>query len=333
MSKGDFVTGTSTVEGYFGWINERTAIWHRRFVLNQPKPWTDDPILQRFKFTNGFRQLDRGTIALNKMIKNACEDYRALDLTDPDDPARPDMMNRCAKLLVWNIMWYRLFNLDVHAVDVGYLGEYFDKDVNPLPKLHKLMREKADRGEQIFTGSHMTTGVAGEDKVETYLRAATEAWDDCQVVVDSCREVGTLHSAFETLKQFYMVGPFVAYEMACDLRFTPLLDKAPDKLSWSNIGPGARRGMRRLGMEESIRSMVWLWHQAVGKCPTTGNDYVIDNGEHVPVEPMLSSLCLDEKIIGWPFELREVEHSLCEFDKMERVRLGEGRPRQKYNGV
>ena len=37
-------------------------------------------------------------------------------------------------------------------------------------------------------------------------------------------------------------------------------------------------------------------------------------------------------IIYPPFELREIEHSLCEFDKYERIRLGQGRPKQKYKG-
>ncbi len=35
-------------------------------------------------------------------------------------------------------------------------------------------------------------------------------------------------------------------------------------------------------------------------------------------------------IEGWktrPWEMREVEHTLCEFDKHERARLGQGRPR------
>ena len=31
-----------------------------------------------------------------------------------------------------------------------------------------------------------------------------------------------------------------------------------------------------------------------------------------------------------PLEMREIEHTLCEFDKYERVRLGEGRPRGVY---
>jgi hypothetical protein len=30
------------------------------------------------------------------------------------------------------------------------------------------------------------------------------------------------------------------------------------------------------------------------------------------------------------FEMREIEHSLCEFDKYERVRNKQGAPRSKY---
>jgi hypothetical protein len=33
----------------------------------------------------------------------------------------------------------------------------------------------------------------------------------------------------------------------------------------------------------------------------------------------------------WPsWEMRDVEHTLCEFDKYERIRLGEGRTRGVY---
>ncbi|GAF76676.1 unnamed protein product [marine sediment metagenome] len=36
----------------------------------------------------------------------------------------------------------------------------------------------------------------------------------------------------------------------------------------------------------------------------------------------------------WPlWEMREVEHTLCEFDKYERVRLGEGTPKQLFRSV
>jgi hypothetical protein len=40
-----------------------------------------------------------------------------------------------------------------------------------------------------------------------------------------------------------------------------------------------------------------------------------------------------EGSVEWPpFEIREIEHSLCEFDKHQRCLQGQGRPRQRFAG-
>ena len=38
------------------------------------------------------------------------------------------------------------------------------------------------------------------------------------------------------------------------------------------------------------------------------------------------------KLPGWipSLEMRDIEHSLCEYDKYERARLGQGRPRSRF---
>lgn len=329
MSKKDYEIGSSTISGFFGWINERQAIWRRRFVEKLPKPWTQDEIMQRYKFTNCFRQLDRGTIALQKMIAPLIKELVAV--------RKVGILNMSAKqralhdelehLLCFNIMWYRLFNLDTHAERLGYVRNF--------EALADYMKKSWDRGDKIFTSAHMTTGVAFEDKVDTYLQASEEAWNECRVVVQACRELNTIKGAYDTLLQFYMIGHFVAYEMACDLRFTPLLEKCTDKLLWANIGPGAARGMERLGLFVSSDTMVALHRLAIG------DGHLIDS---VCKIPEATAIILDEaRKAGCrvsphvlnapcPFEVREIEHSLCEFDKYERTRLGQGKPRQKYNG-
>jgi hypothetical protein len=91
-----------------------------------------------------------------------------------------------------------------------------------------------------------------------------------------------------------------------------VLRRPKDKFTWANPGPGARRGINRiffggpqgarLKKEQYIEKMVQLLN--------------------------LASMYLD--IHMNKCELRDIEHSLCEFDKYERVRLGEGRPRSKY---
>jgi hypothetical protein len=52
-------------------------------------------------------------------------------------------------------------------------------------------------------------------------------------------------------------------------------------------------------------------------------------GQYWPQLPMKKGLWkYDNEFPAW--EMRDVEHTLCEFDKYERVRLGEGRPRSVF---
>jgi len=124
-----------------------------------------------------------------------------------------------------------------------------------------------------------------------------------------------MREVHEWLVKFPLIGDFGAYEIVCDLRWTKLLDKAPDTMEWANPGPGAMRGLNRLHgrdvkrhvpREQYIREMRELLYVSHQFWPTPS--------EH------------------WPaLEMREIEHTLCEFDKYERVRLGEGRPRGVYS--
>jgi len=292
--KTDFEVRSSTVSTFWHWINERHHVYLRK-ERGVEKPWTADKVLQEWKFTNVFRQLDRGTIALKNMLKRL-----------PDD-ASPE-------LIAWTIIWYRLFNLDEHADDLapGYM-EHPDG-------LGAFLKTKQSNGKKIFTGAHMTTGVAGEDKLTTYSTAVRIAYAKANEIVDVCAQTNSLERVFKFLKDnLYMVGPFVAYEIVCDFRFTMLLDCAGDILTWANVGPGAKRGMKRLGFEPSVETMCKLYDAALDQL-----------GKHLV--PHLPSRFTDESADYPPFELREIEHSLCEFDKYERVRLEQGRPRQRYPG-
>ena len=263
------------VSKFFDWINER----HRIYLKKQCEgpPWTDDWIMQTYKFCNVFRQLDRGTIALNDLLRRSI-------LTNPQ--------------IAFTTIWYRLFNLDVHA-----------NHFRVAPGMEELMvylkKRRAD-GEQIFTGAHMTTGVAGEHKLTTFERSVHAGFELAPKISHLCRS-GYMAIVYEALKALPMVGGFIAYEMVCDLRFSLIEPK--DSMTFTNIGPGAKRGLERLG----------LW-----KCPRDGLLQMVKLLKMAPDY-------LERHVVGL-FELREIEHCLCEFDKYERTRLGEGRPRSKYHG-
>ena len=43
------------IENFYEWINERHSIYQKRIRGDSP-PWTEDPILREYKFTNPFRE-------------------------------------------------------------------------------------------------------------------------------------------------------------------------------------------------------------------------------------------------------------------------------------
>ena len=99
----------------------------------------------------------------------------------------------------------------------------------------------------------------------------------------------------------------MAYEVVTDLRHTKWLNNAPDIMTWANPGPGAKRGLNRIHGRELTQSVT----------------------REQQIQEMRDLL---ELLNGKPLslEMRDIEHCLCEFDKYERVRLGQGKPRAKY---
>ncbi len=275
---------SSTIGDFWRTAVERHRIWKAR-AAQHSHPWTSDEIFGRYKFTNVFRELDAGTLALRRMVP-------------PIDPTRLN-----PGLVIFNVVWYRMLNRAEHATDIGFSRDYDDLRV-------MLMRKKL-KGEKLFTGCHMHSG-----DLNGNLKAFMAVWIDRAELAVICRESRSLKAVFDRLKGVYRhVGPFIAYEIVTDLRHYPCLWPAghPDDFNtWANVGPGSRRGMERLGLPPTLLTMSMLledaWRSTKGTC----------------LEPHVRG---DDELA---FELREVEHWLCEFDKYERARTGQGVPKQLY---
>jgi len=302
----DFIPASSTIQGFFEWMDERHSIYLKR-SRNVPRPWTDDPIMNTYKFTNVFRELDPGTIALRKMEKQYVYNY----LTGH----WPEL----AGLIVFNTWWYRIWNYEPHASALGF--------VTAFEQLEEYMLKLHAEGGRMWTSAHMVRGAPKETKVSTYLRMLKEVWNSQDNIAKQIIDGKTLQNAFNVLLLTPLIGDFTSYEITSDLRWN-LLTEAPDKLTWGNPGNGAERGLRRLGLEESYESMEWLWLKAPEVLSSLESEVL----RHYPVAFDGATVYPDTpREHQWPpFEIREIEHSLCEFDKYERARLGQGRPRSKY---
>jgi len=288
-------------------MNERHRIYERRLAGLPPEEWTSDPIFKTFKFTNLFRELDHGTRVLRIAMNRAIAEEAPLE----------DVLF-CA-------IFYRMFNWHEILTDVGWVANWED--------LEGVVRSRVYDGKKVFTSCHMTTGRAGEDKHESYLEVLRPVWDERANLLSLLQDEPTLQNSFKILQRIDLVGPFVSYEIVSDLRWTPILgwhgvengtEKSPpfggppDVLTWANPGPGARRGLRRLGRPETIDELVKVYHELIPL-------YEPHVKNHLPQSVYPASAGL------WPpLELREIEHVCCEEDKRQRVLDGTGRPRERY---
>lgn len=130
----------------------------------------------------------------------------------------------------------------------------------------------------------------------------------------------TLQSVTEALCMYHLIGPFMAYEIVSDLRHTDFLCNAPDIMTWGNPGPGATRGMSwlvNLGLETINRNNKMDMRDMVESMQV-----LIDLSTHPDYWPH-----------AWPpWEMREVEHWLCEYAKYVKAQHMGLRLKRRYKG-
>ena len=206
------------------------------------------------------------------------------------------------------------------------------------------LEHRAARGEKVYTGAYMIRAES-DTKANWYswtkhryiaeivlgrLWEDREEWarelEPARSGLPKVPKVPTLESVWTKfqLPRYVGWGPFMAYEVVTDLRHTRYLGEAEDIYTWANAGPGAIRGLNR------------LYGRDLAAKPRPEQT----NGEMFELMKDLNDLDDTDfnTTFGLPvdsdpprFEMRDVEHTLCEFDKYERVRLSEGKMRSKYD--
>lgn len=276
-------------EEFYKFIIERETIRLKRLV-GGPYPWTKDPILRKFKFTNVKREHDKTSMLLKK------EFY-----TPHYEGDREIILLNCAIA--------RYFGTIEFMRTVGWQHRW-----NP-EHIRKVANARMAAGERVFTGAYIITniGIPGS-KIDVVIdEFLADLWKQRKAVVKAAEEL-RWQPCVERLMQVRGFGGtgFMAKETILDSRYTAFWGggQPTDKNTWTPVGPGSIRGASRT---------MNLWPRKVPK------EMALD---------VCQQLFLARKKF-WPkkfveLELTDIQFQLCEFDKYERVRLGEGRPRSLY---
>lgn len=277
----------------FAFIRERHAIYRAR-QQGKPRPWTKDEILQSYRFCNVYRELDTETqwIAQNWRVPYA---------------SHPDLW--------FAMMMARLFNWHETLAELG-----FPEDFNAayVKDMRRALARRIAMGQKVWTGAYMvsTNGRAVDFKhdyvIECVLKPAWKARERVRP-----QEGDTLQSFYERLLPLEGMGRFMAGQVIADTKYEGVLHNAEDWWTWAVMGPGSKRGMNRvMGRErrQSLSEKKWRAEMDV-------------------LVPALNKLVSKSAVFEYDtLHAQDIQNCLCEFDKYERVRLGQGRPRARYNG-
>lgn len=283
---------TDQVRAFFDYARERYYTMLRKNG-NQAKPWTLDPILQRYRFCNIFREDDAVTVWFRQNVRAPMR----------DDP----------KVLFACVLFRMINCIPTGKVLVEHdLFRNWDE---------KKARKVLGKLKPLVGAAYMITTPVGFDKLGGIMEVVRPFWENqLNYALIAKHELPTMRELVEWLSQFHYIGGFRAYEMACDLQYTNFFTPR-DTMSWANPGPGAARGIDRIVNGR----LVDLYHNR-------------KRDQELLVKCMRDLLSLANQVDYWPgnwprWDMRTVEHTLCEFDKYQRALSGEGKPKQNYPGT
>lgn len=311
-----------SAEAFFAFARARHEITLARRA-GLPRPWTDDPILQTYRFTNVFRERDRTTEWIARHVR-----------------APLDQMLERGEIEPWQqvlgIILAREFNR-AETLEQIFCQDRIDRTIEPValayirggpaaPTIAEFEGYMRSFCRQPWvTGAYIIKTPDGMDKLAGALWMVERARERLPALAADRSFACSMEALHADLVGFPYLGQFTAYEVVTDLRWMGIGREWPDVMSWAAAGPGAIRGLHRIHGRFTWRRKSWggpalSQRQALSEMRDLLS--LSRDGQYWP-NAITSSSPED-----WPvWELREVEHTLCEWDKFERVRLGQGKPR------
>jgi len=275
---------TAVYDSYWRFAVERQRIFYRR-ALGQPGPWTDEPVLRAYKFTNAYRASDRVS---QYLIRDVI--YRG-DL--PDTAAET----------VFRILLFKFFN----RIETW---ELIERELGP-PSLETYRFSDYDRilsnamadGTRIYSAAYIMppgSGAFGHAaKHQNHLKLLELMLADR--LPDKLADARSMQQGFELLKSYPTLGDFLAYQFITDINYSEVTDFS--EMEFVIPGPGARDGLRKcfvdpggLSDAELIRLMA---DRQAEECARLGLVF--------------------PSLWGRPLQLIDCQNLFCEVDKFARV--------------
>lgn len=275
-------TPSVVFDTYWRFAVERQEIFFRR-LHSEAAPWTDDPVLRAHKFTNVYRASDRVSQYLIQRVI-----YRR-EYSLRDTVLRTLLFKVFNKIETWEFL-------------EEALGEITESEFS-VERLDALLTHALQAGASIYSAAYiMPSGPASirqPRKHRMHLELLAELLR--QRLPERLAATTSMAQVYSILVSLPSFGPFLAYQFAIDLNYSPHFTFS--EMEFVMPGPGARDGLR--------------------KCLTSFGDYsesdVIRWVAERQEEEFAARGLTFKSLWGRALQLIDCQNLFCEVDKYARV--------------
>ena len=215
---------TVVYDTYWRFAAERQAVFFQRLEGCSP-PWTHDPILARYRFTNAYRASDRVSQYLIRHVIYKGEQH--------------------SEEIFFRTLLFKVFNkietwetLKAAVGEVAYSSYSFDT-------YDKVLTEALAAGRPIYSAAYIMPSAGRafgySRKHRNHLKLIEQMMAD--EMPQRIADARTMRDAFDKLRSYPTLGDFLAYQFVTDLNYSEVTDFS--EMEFVVPGPGALDGIRK----------------------------------------------------------------------------------------
>lgn len=272
-------TPTAIYDTYWRFASERQEIFCQR-LRGEPPPWSSDPALTTYRFTNPYRATDRVS---QYLIRSVAYDG---DQDATEVAFRVLLFKLFNKIETWELLSHRFSLLSTSGFDI----DAFDATLTA-----------ARRDQAIYSAAYIIPP-AGTDfsaKHTSHLHLLHRMLAD--KLPESLMQAGSMSAAYEALRYYRGIGSFLAYQFLIDLNYTDVIDFS--EMAFVLPGPGARSGLRKCFSDPGDYD----------------EESLIRRTTETQVDEFAQRRLPFKNLWGRPLQLIDCQNLYCEVDKYSRM--------------
>jgi hypothetical protein len=227
------MTPTVVFDTYWRFAAERLAMFYRR--CSDPRgPWTCDPILRTYRFTNAYRAADRVSQYLIREVQARAD--------------RPQTVRE----VFFRTMLFKIFNrIDTWEALENELGP-LEWGRTDLARIDHTLEALRSRGGKIYSAAYIMPSPAfgHSRKHRNHLALLRQMMDDR--IPTRVRQAPSLQSVYELILRYPGIGPFLAFQYTIDLNYSTIMDFGENEFVVA--GPGALDGISKCFSDKGGRT-------------------------------------------------------------------------------